>query len=82
MVKKALKLAAIALAAVAGLGFGYTLADKLMATPAMAKVSSRVRIWLTSFTAFVTGLVAAVVATKLAAKFGLKGGPSVTVTKG
>ncbi len=82
MIKKGLKLAAIALAAVAGLGFGYTLASKLMAQSFAAKLSAKAKDWVTGFVAFSTGLAFAVGATKLAGKFGLKGGPSVTVSKG
>lgn len=82
MIKKGLKLALIAFAAVTGLGFGYTLAAKLLAQSFAAKVSDKAKNFITGVVAFGTGLAAAVVATKLAGKFGLKGGPSVNVTKG
>lgn len=74
--KKVLKLAAIALAAVAGLGVGYTLAAKIVES-AGSKLSAKAAAWVTAFTAFVTGLVFAVGATKLSSKFLGAGGPSV-----
>ncbi len=77
--KKLLKLGAIALAAVAGLGAGYTLAAMLMARVG-DRLSEKARGWLTAFTAFVTGLVAAVAATKLASKFLGAGGPGVSAS--
>jgi hypothetical protein len=82
MIKKGLKLAVIALAAVAGLGFGFTLAAKVVTSPAASKLSQSARDWIKGFVSFATALAAAVIASKLAAKFGLKGGPSVTVSKG
>ena len=82
MIKKGLKLAVIALAAVAGLGFGYTIAAKVLAQSFAAKMSQKAKDWSVGFIAFSTGLAAAVLASRLASKFGLKGGPSVNVSKG